>query len=41
MKRARIRTLMIVVALVAVGLVLAEKALRLLDIHIHDSYFRF
>jgi hypothetical protein len=41
MSRTRIRTLMIVVALVAVGLALAGAALQwlLMDIHIHDIYF--
>ena len=40
MRPTRIRTLMIVVALVAIGLALAAAALQRLDIHIHDIYFQ-
>jgi hypothetical protein len=39
--RFRIRTLMIVIALTAVGLALTGVVLRWLDIHVHDVYFRF
>jgi sensor domain CHASE-containing protein len=40
MSRTRIRTLMILVAFVAVSIAVAMAALDWMDIHIHDTYLR-